>query len=84
MKVSIDISMYPLQSEFEKPITEFIERLAREQRVNIVRTELSTQVYGEYDIVMGLLTDEMKAVFETMPQSVFVIKIVGEDRKGRF
>ncbi len=84
MKVSIDISMYPLQSEFEKPISSFIERLAREQRVNIVRTELSTQVYGEYDVVMGLLTDEMKAVFETMPQSVFVIKIVGEDRKGRF
>ena len=84
MKVSIDISMYPLQSEFEKPISAFIERLAREQRVNIVRTELSTQVYGEYDVVMGLLTDEMKAVFKTMPQSVFVIKIVGEDRKGRF
>ncbi len=84
MKVSIDISMYPLQSEFEKPISAFIERLVREQRVNIVRTELSTQVYGEYDVVMGLLTDEMKAVFEAMPQSVFVIKIVGEDRKGRF
>ena len=83
MKISVDISMYPLQREFEQPITTFIERLAQEQRVNIVRTELSTQVYGEYDIIMGLLNDEIKAVFEEIPQSVFVIKVVGEDRKGR-
>jgi uncharacterized protein YqgV (UPF0045/DUF77 family) len=84
MKISVDISMYPLQSAFEKPITAFIEALAKEQRVNIVRTELSTQIYGEYDVIMPLLEREIRAVFETIPQSVFVIKLVGEDRKGRF
>ena len=84
MKISVDISMYPLQSEFEKPITAFIEALAQERTVNIVRTELSTQIYGEYDTIMNLLNKEIKEVFERIPQSVFVIKLVGEDRKGRF
>ena len=84
MTISVDISMYPLQSEFEKPISAFIEVLAQEQSVNIVRTELSTQIYGEYDIIMELLQQEIKEVFEKIPQSVFVIKLVGEDRKGRF
>ena len=84
MKISVDISMYPLQSEFEKPISAFIEALAKERTVNIVRTELSTQIYGEYETIMRLLTEEIAEVFEKMPQSVFVIKLVGEDRKGRF
>jgi len=84
MKVSVDISMYPLNSEFEKPISAFIEALAQERTVNIVRTELSTQIYGEYDTIMSLLGKEIKEVFAKMPQSVFVIKLVGEDRKGRF
>ncbi len=84
MKISVDISMYPLQSEFEKPISAFIEALAQERTVNIVRTELSTQIYGEYDTIMNLLNKEIKEVFERIPQSVFVIKLVGEDRKGRF
>ena len=84
MKTSVDISMYPLKSEFEKPIAAFIEALAKERTVNIVCTELSTQIYGEYDTVMNLLNREIKAVFEKIPQSVFVIKLVGEDRKGCF
>ena len=84
MKISVDISMYPLQSEFEKPISAFIEALAHERTINIVRTELSTQIYGEYDTIMNLLHKEIKEVFERIPQSVFVIKLVGEDRKGRF
>jgi uncharacterized protein YqgV (UPF0045/DUF77 family) len=83
MKISVDISMYPLQSEFEKPILAFIEALAQEHTVDIVRTELSTQIYGEYETIMPLLHREIKAVFEEIPQSVFVIKLVGEDRKGR-
>ena len=84
MKISVDISMYPLKREFVKPIAAFIEALAKERTVNIVRTELSTQIYGEYDTVMNLLNREIKAVFEKIPQSVFVIKLVGEDRKGYF
>jgi uncharacterized protein YqgV (UPF0045/DUF77 family) len=83
MKISVDISMYPLQSEFEKPILAFIEALAQERTVDIARTELSTQIYGEYETIMPLLHREIKAVFEEIPQSVFVIKLVGEDRKGR-
>ena len=84
MKISVDISMYPLQSEFEKPISTFIEALAKEREVNITRTELSTQIYGEYDTIMRLLEKEIRSVFEQIPQSVFVIKLVGEDRRGKF
>jgi hypothetical protein len=44
---------------------------------------LSTCYAEEIKVIMPLLHREIKAVFEEIPQSIFVIKLVGEDRKGR-
>jgi hypothetical protein len=41
---------------------------------------MSTQVFGEYDEVMGTLTNEIKISFE-LPHSVFIIKIINADLK---
>ncbi len=82
MEISVDISLYPLQKEFEKPILAFIEMLEREERVEVVRNELSTQVHGDYHLIMALLEKEIFAVFTEMPDSVFVLKFVGNNRRG--
>ncbi len=82
MEISVDISMYPLQREFEAPILAFIDRLEREKSVEVVRNELSTQVHGDYKTIMLLLEKEMFSVFTEIPDSIFVMKFVGNNRRG--
>lgn len=83
MEISVDISMYPLQKDFEAPILAFIELLEIEERVEVVRNELSTQVHGEYKVIMALLEKEMFSVFTEIPDSIFVLKFVGNNRQGK-
>ncbi len=82
MEISVDISMYPLQREFEAPILAFISELEKEQSVEVVRNELSTQVHGDYKVIMALLGKEMFSVFTEIPDSIFVLKLVGNNRQG--
>lgn len=83
MEISVDISMYPLQKEFEAPILAFIDMLEKEQSIEVVRNELSTQVHGDYKTIMSLLEKEMFSVFTEIPDSVFVLKLVGNNRQGK-
>ncbi|MBD3790624.1 MAG: hypothetical protein IE918_00475 [Campylobacterales bacterium] len=83
MQISVDISLYPLKEMgYEQPILDFIAALEKEPNVAIVRNELSTQIHGDYAIIMQLLQEEIYAVFEELPDSVFVLKLVGNNRKG--
>jgi len=83
MQISVDISLYPLKEMgYEEPILVFIAALEKDPNVDIVRNELSTQIHGEYGIIMQLLDKEIYSVFEELPDSVFVLKLVGNNRKG--
>ena len=78
MKTSVDISYYPLNESYKVPIKAFIRRLRNNDSL-IVRTNgMSTQVFGEFDDVMGSITAEIKAAFE-VPHSVFILKIINAD-----
>jgi len=83
MEISVDISMYPLQKDFEAPILAFIEMLEKEESVEVIRNELSTQVHGDYKTIMALLEKEMFSVFIEIPDSIFVLKFVGNNRQGK-
>lgn len=78
MNVSVDISYYPLKIEFVEPILDFIHRLQEREEVDISRNGMSTQVFGIYDDVMRILTEEIKKSFE-IPHSVFILKVVNSD-----
>lgn len=79
MRISVDISYYPLQDKFIPPIRDFIDRLNTYKNLTIHTNGISSQVYGEYDEVMNTLQIEMKKSFE-LPHSIFVLKILGSDR----
>lgn len=82
MEISVDISLYPLEEGYEEPILAFIAALEKEQSIDVVRNELSTQVHGDYHTIMQLLEKEILSVFDEIPHSIFVIKLVGNNRKG--
>jgi len=79
MKISVELTLSPLKDDFEPLIKQFIKQL-RDSGLTIIENPLSTQVYGEYDEVWGVLTDEVKSVFELMEHGVLFIKIVTSDR----
>ena len=81
MEISVDISMYPLQEGYEKPILAFINALEKETSIEVVRNELSTQVHGDYKTIMSLLEKEVYEVFTEIPHSIFVMKFVGNNRR---
>lgn len=80
MNISLDISMYPLNQDFVEPILAFIARLEAEPGLVIKRNSLSTQVFGDLQQIMQLMTHEIQEVFQQNPDTVFVLKLVGQDR----
>lgn len=78
MNISVEISYYPLNQEFIKPIGAFIDRLHKYPDLIIHTNGMSTQVFGAYDRVMSAITEEIKKSFE-LPHSVFILKIVNAD-----
>jgi uncharacterized protein YqgV (UPF0045/DUF77 family) len=81
MDIGVEISLYPLRADFVPPIREFLQRLGRAERLRIVTNSMSTQVFGPYDEVMGVLTRELLVTFETLniesDKAVFVMKVLG-------
>ncbi|SHG51801.1 thiamine-binding protein [Flagellimonas flava] len=79
MKISVELTLTPLQDNFEPPIIEFIKKL-RASDLTVLENPLSTQVYGEYDEVMELLNKEIKSTFGNLEHVVLNMKIVKSDR----
>lgn len=81
MKISVELTLSPLQDDFEPPIRNFIKKL-RESGLTIKENPLSTQVYGEYEEVMGLLNSEIKNAFNDIDSGLIYMKIVKSDRSN--
>ena len=78
MKISIEISYYPLKDEFIPPIMDFLERLRLHEEIVVQTNGMSTQIFGEYDRLMSIVTQEIKTSLG-LPYQVFVLKIVNSD-----
>ncbi|MCG8306573.1 MAG: hypothetical protein MI975_04220 [Cytophagales bacterium] len=78
MKISVEISYYPLKEDYIKPIGAFIERLHTYEALVVRISGISTHIFGEYKDVMGAITNEIETSFE-VPHSVFVLKIINAD-----
>jgi uncharacterized protein YqgV (UPF0045/DUF77 family) len=76
MRVAVDISLYPLADDFIPPIKDVIERLNANSSVKVVTNSMSTQIRGDYDVVMAALNQEIKKTFDQCPKAVFAIKIL--------
>ncbi|CAA6826454.1 MAG: Unknown protein [uncultured Sulfurovum sp.] len=84
MKISVDISLYPLKEVYKEPIHAFIAALDAEEGVEVEPNRMSTHIHGEYSIIMKLLEREIYSVFKEIPDSAFVIKLIGHDREGAY
>lgn len=81
MKISVELTLTPLHDDYEPAIIHFIKKL-RASNFIVMENPLSTQIYGDYDEVMQLLTKEIKEAFELIERGLLFIKIVKSDRHG--
>ncbi len=77
MEIGVEISLYPLDRDFIPPIQDFIDRLNADGRLRVVTNSMSTQVFGRYEDVLGVLAREMRPTFERDGKSIFVMKVLG-------
>ena len=76
MPVSAELSLYPLTPDYVPVIVKFIGRLKAIPGLKVAVNGLSTQVTGEYDVVMAALTTAMRPTMEGAVTCSFVIKVL--------
>lgn len=79
MTAAVDISMYPLKEEYETLILDFIHRLRKHPGLAIHTNSLSTQITGDYDLIMDALKQEIKTSFMENTTQIMVLKILNID-----
>ena len=79
MKVSVEISLYPLDQNYIPPIQDFIDRLQAYAELKVIGNTMSTQVYGDYDKVFEILNTEMQRTHQHTPKAAFVMKVHNGD-----
>lgn len=81
MKISVELTLTPLQNDFETPIIQFIKKL-RASHFTVLENPLSTQIYGDFDTLMPFLTEEIRSSFENQEHVIMNMKIVKSDRSN--
>ena len=79
MRVTAEMSLYPLQGQPIEKILAFIETVTGEPRLEVVVNQLSTQVRGELDVVMGTITKALERSFGAGGSQALVLKILNAD-----
>lgn len=81
MDIGVEISLYPLRSDYTAQIRAFIDRLSGDERLKVVTNSMSTQVFGGFEPVMDALRGALGASFASMApgaeRAVFVMKVFG-------
>lgn len=77
MELSVEISKYPLTDDYIPAIKDFIERLENTKGLSVVGNTMSTQVFGDYDLVMDTLKAEIQYSYEQFGKAIFVCKFIG-------
>ena len=82
MNLSVELSMYPLQDGYKPKIKDFLEMLnSRADEVEIRTSNMSTRVFGDFDLVNALLNDCMKESMQRYGKIVFVCKYLQGDAR---
>ena len=76
MIATVEISMYALEDGYAEKVIDFIQRVKQNKEIRVEVNGLSTQLFGEYDLLMDVLKQEMKASFEN-GKAVFLLKLAG-------
>jgi uncharacterized protein YqgV (UPF0045/DUF77 family) len=79
MKISLELSLYPLDNDFLSIIQDIVSRLNEDTRVKCYTNTMSTQIFGDMKDVMAVLSEIIEYSFKTYGKQVFVAKFLNSD-----
>ena len=79
MRVTAELSLYPLAAEPLERILRFIDNVKADVRLEVVVNQLSTQVRGELADVMATLETAIERSFAGGGAQALVVKILNAD-----
>lgn len=79
MKISVELTLAPLDNQYKAIIRDFIISL-RKAEYNVIETPLSTQIYGDFLPLMNDLTKVIENTFLNSNSIILNIKIIKGDR----
>lgn len=81
MDIGVEISLYPLRTDYIPSVHRFLEDLSAHRGLKIVTSSMSTQVFGGFDDVMDALRAALAASFGRLAagseRAAFVMKVIG-------
>ncbi|RAJ14957.1 hypothetical protein [Olleya aquimaris] len=81
MNISVDLTLSPLQDDYEQHVIDFIKAL-RDSEFKVLENPLSTQIFGEFDLLMPFLNQKIKDSFQNQDICVLTMKVVKTDRSN--
>jgi uncharacterized protein YqgV (UPF0045/DUF77 family) len=79
MNITLEISMYPLRSDYEAQVLRFLDVLCIHKDLDIRVNALSTQVQGEINEAMNAVRDAIAQTYDEEIRASFVIKALPGD-----
>ena len=76
MKLTAELSLYPLQEDYIPIIKSFIARCHDEEGITVVGNAMSTQLCGDYDRVFALVAEALRDSTERYGKQVLVCKFI--------
>ena len=81
LTIAVDISMYPLKSDYAQAVLDFIDSLKRDPQVSVQTNPMSTQIVGPADRIFPILQTSITQSFKDHGKSAFTLKILNSDLK---
>ncbi len=79
MRITAELSLYPLSDTPIPKIEAFIGSLVEHERVELVVNQMSTQLLGELDDVLACVKDALRQSFAAGESQVLVAKFLNAD-----
>jgi uncharacterized protein YqgV (UPF0045/DUF77 family) len=79
MRVTVEMSLYPLAKDALDKILGFIEVVQGDKRLEVVVNQMSTQVRGELGIVLDVLRAALERSFGAGGPQALVVKFLNAD-----
>ena len=76
MKLTAELSLYPFTEGYLEVIKAFIEACNRHPDLTIISNAMSTQVCGDHEKVINLISSELQASYEKFGKQVLVCKLI--------
>ncbi|MCB1702939.1 MAG: thiamine-binding protein [Pseudomonadales bacterium] len=76
MKLTAELSLYPVQDDYIPVIQSFIDSVREHDDLQVVTNAMSTQICGDYDRVFAVVSAALASSTRQFGKQVLVVKFI--------